>query len=132
MLPNAQPFFARPRGTATPTHACSAVRPAAAAGPHQPAQRLTAAGEPRTYGSDRDIEDRGNFFVAHSLKGDEQDYRSLLHWKFGESALKIAQFESPSLLRRTSQKRFALVQPDCCPFARGSPDVINVLVVEYR
>ena len=36
------------------------------------------------------------------------------------------------MLRRTSEERFALIQSDRCPFSRGSPKVISVLVVKYR
>jgi hypothetical protein len=111
---------------------CSTVRPVNAADAGQPAQCLTASGETRTDCPDRDIENRGNFSVTHSLQSNEQDYRSLIHREFGDSTLKIAQFKSSPLLRRTSEKRFALIQSDRCSFSRGSPKVINVLVVKYR
>ena len=98
----------------------------------QSTQCFTTTREPRTDGSDRDIENGGDFSVTHSLQPDEQDYRPLHPREFGDSALEIAQLEPPSLLRRAAQQRFAVAQPDRRSFSRGSPDVINVLVVKYR
>jgi hypothetical protein len=98
----------------------------------QSAQCLTTTREPRTDGSNRDIESRSDFSVTHSLQADEQDYQPLHSREFGDSALEIAQLEPPSLLRCAGQQRLALAQPDRRPFPRGSPEVINVLVMKYR
>jgi hypothetical protein len=93
---------------------------------------LTTTREPRTDGSNRDIENRSDFSITHSLQADEQDYRPLYPREFGDSAIEIAQLEPPSLLRCAGQQRFALAQPDGRSFPRGPPDVINVLVMKYR
>jgi hypothetical protein len=98
----------------------------------QSAQCLTTTREPRTDGSNRDVENRCDFSVTHSLQADEQDYRPLHFREFGDSALEIAQLKPPSLLRCAGQQRLALAQPDRRSFPRGSPEVINVLVMKYR
>jgi hypothetical protein len=63
------------------------------------AQCLTTTRESRTDGSNRDIENRSDFSVTHSLQADEHDYQPLHSREFGDSALEIAQLEPPSLLR---------------------------------
>jgi hypothetical protein len=98
----------------------------------QSAQSFSTAREPRTDSPDRDIENRCDFSVAHSLQPDEQDYRPLCPGEFGNSALEIAQLEPPSLLRGAGQQRLALTQANRRSFSRGSPEVVDVLVVEYR
>jgi hypothetical protein len=124
----------QPPGRAVATaqsHAHSTGLPVVA-NARQPAQCLTTTREPRPDGSNREVKNRRDFSVTHSLQADEQDYRPLHLREFGDSALEIAQLKPPSLLRRAGQQRLALAQPDRRSFPRGSPHVINVLVMKYR
>ena len=98
----------------------------------QVAQGFTAAREPRTDGPYRDIENRGDLSVAHSLQADEQDHRPLRTREFSNSTPKIAQLEPPSLLRGSGELWIALTQSDGHSFPRRPPNVIDVLVVKYR
>ena len=83
----------------------------------QSAQGVSAAREPRADGPDRDIENRSDVFVTHSLKPDEQDNRPLRVGKLGDRALEIAQLEPslPAAVRGPVTARIRSTRPPLLP-----------------
>ncbi len=96
------------------------------------AESLTPAGETRTNGSDRHIENSRNLLVAHALQTDEQDGGLLLFGKLCDRALEIAQFKPLSLLGWSSQQRFIIAQADGGALSDRSSNIIHVLIMQYR
>jgi hypothetical protein len=86
-------------------------------GTDQLAQCLAPAGQAGSDGADRYAEHGSDFFVAHTLKANEQNGRALFFGQFGDCSLKIAQFEPVTLVRRSRQQRLVVIQPDRGSFA---------------
>jgi len=101
-------------------------------GTDQLAQCLAPPGQAGTDGADRYAKHGCDFLVAHTLKANEQDGRALFLGQFGDCSLKVAQLQPVALVWCSRQQRLVVVQPDRGSFAYRSPNIIDVLVVQYR
>jgi hypothetical protein len=97
--------------------------------PGHHAQTLTATGNSRSDSPDRQFRHCSGLVVPHPLQSDEQDYRTLLFGQLGDCAIKVANLNPRSLVRRERQRRAIALQFDASALARFPTGKGDMLIV---